>query len=83
MRSALLVTALFTSMSAVPLLAQQQDRIIGRQTQRPPLHGKSWIALTGKPLGATAGAKDFAATLGDADAGIPAVGLRTLATTAT
>jgi hypothetical protein len=27
--------------------------------------------------------KDFAATLGGADAGIPAVGLRTLATTAT
>jgi gamma-glutamyltranspeptidase/glutathione hydrolase len=59
MRSALLITALFTSMSAVPLLAQQQDRVIGRQTQRPPLHGKSWIALTGKPLGATAGAMIF------------------------
>ena len=30
-----------------------------RQTQKPPLHGKHWIAITGKPLGATAGAMMF------------------------
>jgi gamma-glutamyltranspeptidase / glutathione hydrolase len=29
------------------------------QTDRPPLHGKRWVALTGKPLGAVAGAKMF------------------------
>jgi gamma-glutamyltranspeptidase/glutathione hydrolase len=29
------------------------------QTQKPPLHGKQWIAITGKPLGATAGAMIF------------------------
>src|SRR6185436_9671399 len=29
------------------------------QTERPPLHGKHWVALTGKPLGAVAGAKIF------------------------
>ena len=29
------------------------------QTDRPPLHGKHWVALTGKPLGAVAGAKMF------------------------
>ena len=28
-------------------------------TQKPPLHGKSWMAITGKPLAATAGAMIF------------------------
>ena len=35
------------------LLAQAQ------QTQKPPLHGKNWMAITGKPLAATAGASIF------------------------
>jgi gamma-glutamyltranspeptidase/glutathione hydrolase len=30
-----------------------------QQTQKPPLHGKDWMAITGKPLAATAGAKLF------------------------
>ncbi|MCC7003428.1 MAG: gamma-glutamyltransferase, partial [Gemmatimonadaceae bacterium] len=30
-----------------------------QRTERPPLHGKHWIAVTGKPLGATAGAMIF------------------------
>jgi gamma-glutamyltranspeptidase/glutathione hydrolase len=29
------------------------------KTQKPPLHGHKWMAITGKPLGATAGAKIF------------------------
>jgi gamma-glutamyltranspeptidase/glutathione hydrolase len=29
------------------------------RTERPPLHGKHWVAVTGKPLGATAGAMIF------------------------
>jgi gamma-glutamyltranspeptidase / glutathione hydrolase len=29
-------------------------------TQKPPLHGKHWMAITGKPLAATAGAMVFA-----------------------
>ncbi len=29
------------------------------KTQKPPLHGKHWMALTGKPLAATAGALTF------------------------
>ncbi len=29
-------------------------------TQKPPLHGKHWMAITGKPLAATAGALIFA-----------------------
>ncbi|WP_304517241.1 gamma-glutamyltransferase family protein [Cecembia rubra] len=31
-----------------------------QSTQKPPLHGKHWMAITGKPLGATAGAMIFA-----------------------
>ncbi len=30
-----------------------------QQTQKPPLHGKNWMAITGKPLAATAGALIF------------------------
>src|SRR5688572_8244172 len=30
-----------------------------RRTAKPPLHAKHWIAITGKPLAATAGAKIF------------------------
>ncbi|MEQ9570154.1 MAG: gamma-glutamyltransferase, partial [Longimicrobiales bacterium] len=31
-----------------------------QRTQKPILHGKHWVAITGKPLGATAGAVTFA-----------------------
>lgn len=37
----------------IPLFAAAQ------QTQKPPLHGKNWMAITGKPLAATAGAITF------------------------
>ena len=30
-----------------------------RRTQKPPLHGRHWMAITGKPLAATAGATMF------------------------
>jgi len=29
------------------------------RTQKPPLHGQHWVAITGKPLAATAGARIF------------------------
>lgn len=32
---------------------------IAQRTQKPPLHGKHWMAITGKPLAATAGALIF------------------------
>jgi gamma-glutamyltranspeptidase / glutathione hydrolase len=35
------------------------DCVIAQQTQKPPLHGKHWMAITGKPLGAEAGAQIF------------------------
>ncbi|MBS1575556.1 MAG: gamma-glutamyltransferase [Bacteroidetes bacterium] len=33
--------------------------IYAQQTQKPPLHGKNWMAVTGKPLAAEAGATIF------------------------
>lgn len=33
--------------------------VCAQQTQKPPLHGKNWMAITGKPLAATAGATVF------------------------
>jgi len=35
------------------------NTVVAQQTQKPPLHGKNWMAITGKPLAATAGAKIF------------------------
>ena len=32
---------------------------VSQQTQKPVLHGKNWMAITGKPLAATAGAMVF------------------------
>jgi gamma-glutamyltranspeptidase/glutathione hydrolase len=32
---------------------------MAQQTQKPPLHGKNWMAITGKPLSANAGAMIF------------------------
>ncbi len=48
--SAVVVVAL----SATTLMAQT-----GTRTQKPPLHAKHWIAITGKPLSATAGSMMF------------------------
>lgn len=31
-----------------------------QRTVKPPLHGRHWMAITGKPLGATAGAMMWA-----------------------
>jgi gamma-glutamyltranspeptidase/glutathione hydrolase len=33
--------------------------LAAQQTAKPPLHGSHWVAITGKPLGATAGAMIF------------------------
>lgn len=43
--------ALILTLSSLSLFAQQ--------TQKPPLHGKHWMAITGKPLAATAGSIVF------------------------
>ena len=40
----------------VPLANQE---LCAQRTQKPPLHGQDWMAVTGKPLAATAGAIVF------------------------
>jgi gamma-glutamyltranspeptidase/glutathione hydrolase len=62
-RAALAVGAL---LAANPLAAQQPAQrqraewpLPSARTQKPPLHGKHWMAITGKPLAATAGAMMF------------------------
>jgi gamma-glutamyltranspeptidase/glutathione hydrolase len=42
------------AMATVSLLS-----VASADTQKPVLHGKHWVAITGKPLGATAGARIF------------------------
>ncbi|CAN5581101.1 gamma-glutamyltransferase [soil metagenome] len=44
---------LFLTTYYLPLITFSQ------QTQKPPLHGKNWMAITGKPLAAEAGAMVF------------------------
>jgi len=66
LRLASLIAAL--SLSAFPLQAQRgarsgdarqyADPRTGR-TEKPPLHARHWLAITGKPLSATAGAQIF------------------------
>jgi len=41
-------------------LPAQTTTPIPRRTQKPPLHAEHWLAITGKPLSATAGALIFA-----------------------
>ena len=50
-RSHLAIALMATTSFASPVTAQR--------TAKPPLHAKHWIAITGKPLGATAGAMMF------------------------
>ena len=41
------------------LLAAASFAVPAQKTHKPPLHGQDWMAVTGKPLGATAGAQVF------------------------
>ncbi len=51
---------LFTiGLSALTLALALPVRTPAQRTQKPPLHGRHWMAITGKPLGATAGAMVF------------------------
>ncbi len=56
LRVAVLATAVPLALAAALLHAPVAE---AQRTQKPVLHGKDWIAITGKPLGATAGAKIF------------------------
>jgi len=44
---------------AVLALAVSAGPLLGQRPNKPVLHGKHWVAITGKPLGATAGAMIF------------------------
>jgi gamma-glutamyltranspeptidase/glutathione hydrolase len=51
-RLAAAAAAVMATTLAVTAMAQEK-------TQKPPLHGSHWMAITGKPLAATAGARMF------------------------
>ncbi len=48
------------STQARPMDARQAEDPRRAQTEKPPLHATHWLAITGKPLSATAGALIFA-----------------------
>jgi gamma-glutamyltranspeptidase/glutathione hydrolase len=41
------------------LVLASPEAVVGQRTMKPVLHGRHWMAITGKPLGATAGAMMF------------------------
>src|ERR1700744_4027859 len=43
----------------LPALLLLSIAAIAQQTEKPPLHGNHWMAVTGKPLAAEAGAQIF------------------------
>jgi gamma-glutamyltranspeptidase / glutathione hydrolase len=50
---------LFIVLGALLLLGSTAADATAQSTQKPPLHGRHWMAITGKPLAATAGAMMF------------------------
>ena len=46
------LAALMLTLASIQAVPQEK-------TEKPPLHGQQWMAITGKPLGATAGARIF------------------------
>ena len=54
LRAAAVVTA-----AALTYGSLAGDADAAGRTVKPPLHAKQWLAITGKPLGATAGAMIF------------------------
>jgi gamma-glutamyltranspeptidase/glutathione hydrolase len=51
-----IVTTLFLLLATVLMFPSILE---AQRTQKPPLHGKHWMAITGKPLAATAGSMIF------------------------
>jgi gamma-glutamyltranspeptidase / glutathione hydrolase len=49
----------FLALLCFVLLVAAADPLSEARTQKPPLHGLHWMAVTGKPLAATAGAMIF------------------------
>ncbi len=59
MRSRTLVSPSRIAPLALTLLAILLSDTAAQRTVKPVLHGRHWVAITGKPLGATAGAAVF------------------------
>jgi len=61
-RLALTLGACILSMMSTTIQGQTVSPAVPQsiaKTQKPPLHGQKWMAITGKPLAATAGAQMF------------------------
>ena len=56
MRPTRLLTVPLTALALLTILPASAE---AQQTAKPPLHARHWIAITGKPLSATAGAMMF------------------------
>ena len=52
-------STLSSALLLATLVATLTTPATAQRTQKPVLHGKDWMAITGKPLGATAGAMMF------------------------
>ena len=48
--------SLLVSFAAATALLASDSASAAERTQKPVLHGRHWVAITGKPLAATAGA---------------------------
>jgi gamma-glutamyltranspeptidase/glutathione hydrolase len=48
-----------TRLALLVFLAASAPPVQAQRTQKPPLHARHWLAITGKPLAATAGAAMF------------------------
>jgi len=52
-------TLLFRALALAAVVLMIGETVQAQSTTKPILHGKHWVAVTGKPLGATAGAMAF------------------------
>ncbi|MDT5061033.1 MAG: gamma-glutamyltranspeptidase / glutathione hydrolase [Acidobacteriota bacterium] len=59
MRSRIETKSLISLFLLLSILMASPCRLSAQRTQKPALHGKHWMAITGKPLAATAGAMIF------------------------
>jgi gamma-glutamyltranspeptidase / glutathione hydrolase len=59
MKNRKLLTVFALICLSIGMLKSQSFNNLPVYTQKPPLHGKHWMAITGKPLAATAGAMIF------------------------
>jgi len=55
----MLTRSLLSAAGLLSLGVLMPNTLSGQRTAKPVLHGRHWVAITGKPLGATAGAMMF------------------------